>query len=70
MTVNCDVCGTRLDPVWVEIGETKHPTCVLAAICAHGEVRGPRYCALCRYENPWIQPPEGSPRKRRKLQRV
>jgi hypothetical protein len=68
MNANCTVCGSRLDPVWVEIGETKHTTCIEAAECAHGEVRGARYCALCRHSNPWIQPPVSTPKRRRKLQ--
>lgn len=69
MTVNCEVCGLRLDPVWVEVGETKHVTCVDVSECQHGEIRGARYCALCRYADPWIQPPQPAYRKRsRRLQ--
>lgn len=66
MTRNCETCQTPLDPVWVEIGETRHMTCKSDGQCDHGEIRGPRYCALCRYANPWIKPPEPAPRSRRK----
>jgi hypothetical protein len=44
----CSVCSTRLDPYWVELGVDVHPTCEDLE-CAHGEVRGTRYCALCRH---------------------
>lgn len=49
MKSKCEICGLTLDPVWVEIGETKHRTCVEVCECEHGEARGPRYCGLCRY---------------------
>jgi hypothetical protein len=64
-TSNCTTCNTRMDPVWVEIGETQHQTCKTGE-CDHGEIRGPRYCALCRYENPWIAPPTPPARNKRK----
>lgn len=61
----CSICKLRLDPVWVEIGETKHVSCVDVCECQHGEVRGARYCALCRYADPQLQPPPPKKRARR-----
>jgi hypothetical protein len=61
MKSKCEICGLTLDPVWVEIGETTHRTCVEVCECQHGEVRGPRYCALCRYA-------DARGNKRKKLQ--
>lgn len=46
MSTNCRVCQTRIDQFWVDLGVDVHPTC--NEPCAHGEPRGPRYCALCR----------------------
>jgi hypothetical protein len=63
--MDCVICNTPLDPVWVEVGETTHSWCVEGE-CYHGEIRGSRYCALCRYANPLIEPPTPAFRKRRR----
>lgn len=64
---SCEICNTPLDPVWAEIGQSKHSWCV-EHLCEHGETRGSRYCALCRYKNPLLQVPavEWGVRGRRK----
>jgi len=54
-TMQCLICETPLDPVWAEIGVTQHGWCVAGGECAHGETRGSRYCALCRYQNPYMR---------------
>lgn len=67
----CTICNTPLDPVWAEIGNTTHAWCVEHAECDHGEERGSRYCALCRYRNPLIEPPTGQwPKRRRRRRRL
>lgn len=58
VTPVCSVCHTRLDPVWADMGYTVHVNCDGSLECAHGEVRGPRYCAICRRSNTAIVPPE------------
>lgn len=65
--MTCTKCGNRLDPVWVEAGVTEHVHC--KTDCEHGEMRGPRYCALCRHADPSIMPPE-PPERRRKRRAV
>jgi hypothetical protein len=63
----CTICETPLDPVWAEVGETKHQWCVENGTCSHGEIRGSRYCALCRYSNPLAaRPPSAFPRRRKR----
>ena len=44
----CKFCHTRLDPVWAEAGYDSHVTCEEGMGCMHGEIRGPKACALCR----------------------
>lgn len=46
----CKFCHTRLDPVWVEVGYDTHVTCTEGMGCPHGELRGPKACALCRHK--------------------
>lgn len=58
MAAVCSVCGTRLDPVWAEMGYDTHVTCDGSMACAHGEIRGPRFCALCRHANAAIVAPQ------------
>jgi hypothetical protein len=65
----CTICATPLDPVWVEIGNDRHSWCV-EADCQHGEPRGSRYCALCRYANPLIEPPTPPVSKRRRRRKL
>jgi hypothetical protein len=44
----CKYCHTRLDPVWAEAGYDSHVTCEEGMGCPHGELRGPKACAICR----------------------
>jgi len=45
---SCKFCHTRLDRVWAEAGYDSHVTCDEGMGCMHGELRGPKACALCR----------------------
>lgn len=62
--MTCEECGNLLDPFWAEVGETRHRQCKIE--CDHGEVRGPRYCALCRHADPSILPPQPPVKKRKR----
>lgn len=64
--MECTICRTPLDPIWVEVGVTEHAHCVAGGECQHGEERGSRYCALCRYSNPLAERPASVFRKRRR----
>lgn len=44
---DCENCGLPLPEVALERGWWLHPGCW----CDHGETRGRRYCALCRYRD-------------------
>lgn len=48
----CTVCKNPIDPIWVEIGETKHVSCIPPTECEHGEPRGPHACPFCRRKHP------------------